>query len=35
MQYLSPDGLMISAGLVGGGFLLASSLLKLKPAVTS
>jgi MFS family permease len=35
MQYLSPDGLMISAGLVSSGFLLASSLLKLKPAVTS
>jgi MFS family permease len=35
MQYLSADGLMISAGLVSGGFVLASSLLTLKPAATS
>ena len=30
MQYLSAGGLMISAGLAGGCFLLASSFLKLR-----
>ena len=34
MQYLSADGLMISAGIAGGCFLLASSFLKLKPATS-
>ena len=34
MRYLSGDGLMLSAGVAGGGFLLASSLLKPKPAIS-
>jgi MFS family permease len=34
MQYLSADGLMMSASIAGGCFLLASSLLKLKPATS-
>jgi MFS family permease len=34
MQYLSSDGLMISAGIAGGCFLLASSFLKLTPATS-
>ena len=34
MQYLSDDGLMMSASIAGGCFLLASSFLKLKPAIS-
>jgi MFS family permease len=34
MQYLSTDGLIVSAGIAGGCFLLASSVLKLKPSTS-
>lgn len=34
MRYLSADGLMVSAGIAGGCFLLTSSVLKPKPATS-